>query len=120
MMSSPILNRGKSPEMPSSAFNMSNATKQLLFACEWLKEMDSYERPLTQWIAPEDERNIIRIARLMPVMVEALQMSRCECTYWYGPQYGELKPTAPCARCHALVRIEEEFPPQEQSTAAPV
>jgi hypothetical protein len=57
---------------------------------------------------------VISALRLVPVLVEALQMCRCECTYWYGPQYGQLKPTAPCNRCSALARIEEEFPPEEK------
>jgi hypothetical protein len=94
---------------------MTSSTQQLIAACSRLKKLDSYEPPLrTHWITRHDADHIIRIARLMPVMVEALQMSRCECTYWYGPQYGELKPNAPCARCHALAAIEEEFPAEEK------
>jgi uncharacterized protein with PIN domain len=99
---------------------MTTATQQLIAACSRLKKLDSYEPPLrTHWITRHDADNIIALVRLMPVMVEALEMSRCECTYWYGPQYGQLKLTAPCARCHALSKIAEEFKPESESAAVP-
>jgi hypothetical protein len=56
---------------------MTTPIEQLLSACSRLKKLDSYEPPLrTHWITRHDSDNIIRIARLMPVMVEALVAAR--------------------------------------------
>jgi hypothetical protein len=111
---------------------MTTPTQQLLAACERLKGLDAKATPgpwdyrqdvldLRHPRNPDEEltiqsRNLAPIlARLMPVMVEALSRWLIkDAEGFYPDELTNYTPTLSSTAKQALSKIEEEFPPEEK------